>query len=112
MKKEIVLFAIFSLSLLLIMFGAGLNITAVTSNGCRMPVYTYDYNFSSNTHFTFTNRSSVNNFYLTDIINLNYVSLSIGDILIVLGLIISMYLYVNPILVNYKKSKLLNNTDG
>ena len=78
--------------LLFAMLGALVNLFVMVVNGGKMPVYTGFY-FETDLHFGFTNFSEVNYPYFTDIINLHWFIISIGDILIFFGaLIVFFYL--------------------
>jgi hypothetical protein len=71
--------------------GAIFNMQAVMNNDGMMPMYVDNpYSFSKDDmHFTFTNKSDVNLFLLTDIIHLPLTNSysSIGDVLLWIGLI-------------------------
>ena len=54
------------------------------SNGGRMPVY-MEYEMSSDRHFSYFDKTSVNHWYFTDIIELGDYMASFGDILMFLG---------------------------
>jgi hypothetical protein len=71
----------------LIIAGSIYNLIAVATNGGRMPVYVTDgiMSWESKEHYTFTNKSEVNNFYTTDIIDLGFLYASIGDAIMLVG---------------------------
>ena len=74
--------------LVVILFGAVLNLNAIINNDNRMPVWdNYDsWCHNSSTHFCFTDKNNVNMFYLSDIFHIDFfyfeMYFSIGDILI------------------------------
>jgi len=85
-REKLLILAVIFLSLGT--FGAFLNMSVVGNNDCRMPVYTGKWLLDTNTHFNFTEKESVNQFLLTDIIHIKLFRegyYSIGDILIYLG---------------------------
>lgn len=81
--------------MILAILGARLNNLAVISNHCRMPIQT-GYAISTPTHFSFIEKMEVNNYLATDIISLPLIEgwISIGDILINLGVIIIISLMI------------------
>ena len=66
---------------------------AMDSNGWKMPVL-HDYPYEDSTHFTYTDKQSVKNWILTDIIPIPnpyfIIAFSLGDIFIVMGFIFSL----------------------
>jgi hypothetical protein len=72
------------LYILLIMSGGLMNISAVMHNGGRMPVWS-DTDYSTDTHFTFQDTSSIKKFLLTDWIYIRIGYTSIGDLFILAG---------------------------
>lgn len=79
-----------NLFIMLFIIGALLNITAMSSNDWRMPVL-HSYQYEDNTHFTYTDKDSVKNWILTDIIVIpnNYfiIAFSIGDFFILFSFV-------------------------
>ena len=73
-----------SVAMNLFLIGAVMNMTVVSYNEGRMPVYSSDFFQSDNTHFTFNNPSEVNMPYLADIFNFQgWIYYSVGDILLI-----------------------------
>lgn len=68
----------------LVLVGALFNLAAISQNGGLMPVYSST-DYSGPRHFSFSDPSEVNAFYLTDIIKIGYFYVSIGDIVMVLA---------------------------
>ncbi len=65
-----------------VIVGSICNDLAKQSNGGKMPVL-IDYELSSNRHFSYMDKNTVNYWYLTDIVYLGDYILSIGDILMI-----------------------------
>ena len=83
--------------LIIILFGAVMNLGVVTKNGCRMPVKA-DFELTTQqlvTHFDYSDNSEVNFWYLTDIFNFKTSRWSswwsIGDFVIIFGFLYSLY---------------------
>ena len=80
--------------------GATANFHAVQTNGGRMPVQHSSQD--TDRHFSFDEKSEVNNYYLTDIIRIPFIksyslTTSIGDIILItswLGMAIVMFSYL------------------
>ena len=68
----------------IMLVGGLLNYYAIAENQGKMPIYS-NYNYESETHFTFQDKSEVKMFYLVDIFKLSFLYFSIGDIIIVLA---------------------------
>jgi hypothetical protein len=84
-KEKTLFFAV--IFFLLFSVGGILNMSVIGNNGCKMPVYTGEYLISDNNHFIFTNPKEVNQFLLTDIIPIFNSINSIGDVLMLIGVI-------------------------
>jgi hypothetical protein len=83
--------------LLLACAGAITNINTMLRNDGKMPVMA-DFEYEDDTHFTYQNKSEVNEWLTSDIIQIGGSIISYGDILIYLGtffvlLIISIRLF-------------------
>ena len=77
--------------ILFMLTGSILNGIAFYSNGNRMPVQTHML-VDDDTHFSFIDKSEVNNYWLTDIIGLKeWHMISIGDIMIYSGAVAIIY---------------------
>src|SRR3990170_2894094 len=99
-----------SFSLMLILIGATFNFIAISSNNGLMPVYDkYSKNITINSpyHIAFTpeTKHTINNFYLTDIINIDRDYYSIGDYLMFIGFAFLMALLLIQIYTTYKYKK-------
>lgn len=92
-----------SMFLLLTVTGAVSNLNAVALNGGKMPVYS-EYNLSSPIHFSFQDFSEVNVPYQTDIIHLFNRVMSIGDLMIFLGIFGGGLVLVRQVIV-FRKSR-------
>ena len=100
----------FIASVIIIIMGGMLNHSVIISNGCKMPVYTDEINFSnSKSHFSFTDKNAVNNFYLSDIFKIkikNFLAIfSIGDFVVLLGFTFSIMSLVKKIKLNRRIKK-------
>jgi hypothetical protein len=63
--------------------GGILNLTVVTTNGGKMPVYCETRcAISSEKHFIYNDHEDINFFYLADNFAIGYIAFSVGDILI------------------------------
>ena len=72
---------------MIIILGVIFNYIAFSSNGFQMPVKT-EYHFNDGFHFSYQDSSEVKLGLLTDIFNIkNIIVFSIGDVIIVLGMI-------------------------
>ena len=103
-------YATFGLILFLILFGAILNLLVLATNNGKMPVQVEPiYTVNSPRHFGFQDPNEVNNYYLTDIIDLGNCIYSFGDLVMILGIVL---LIINSIIIlrlailkkRYKKS--------
>lgn len=66
-KNRIITYSIMiALSIVLFYIGACLNSIVIDNNGGRMPVDDTEV-FNENTHFPYSNKSEINNWYLSDI---------------------------------------------
>lgn len=94
MNKENVLLSLilslflFTISITLAYSGAMMNDIAVRSNSCKMPVLS-NFDFETDTHFTYQEFSQVNNSKFTDIYHIKDTTYSLGDFLIYGGIGIS-----------------------
>jgi len=70
----------------IIMIGMSLNFRVVAGNKGRMPVYASFY-YDTDEHFTYQNKSEVNYWFLSDIIYLFKGYWSLGDMLMIGGVI-------------------------
>jgi len=61
--------------------GSAMNVLAIKSNDFRMPVYS-ELNYSTDSHFSFTEKEEINNYLLTDIIPFGNWMWSVGDFLV------------------------------
>jgi len=78
------------LALSIIILGVIGQYLVITSNGCRMPVPNGDYDIEiDDEHFFFNDSKEVELYYLTDIIPIFNIQISIGDLLIFFGMILS-----------------------
>lgn len=91
--------------LIIFYIGIALNFVAVKSNDCKMPVYNEIMDCELESHIYTTNKSEINYFHLTDIINMYGYAFSIGDILIILGIIGFITFYINYWVEVYKNGK-------
>lgn len=94
-------FVLWMLSAILMM-GMVFNFYAITSNDGRMPVES-NYGFDTERHFSFQNKDEVKFYYLTDIIKLPFTIVSIGDIIIVIGLGLMTIIVIH--MSNHRKKK-------
>ncbi len=87
----------------IVFLGASFNVTAVEGNSCRMPVKSQSF-INTDTHFAFIENWEVEYWYFSDIFKLrlpnHYLYYSIGDVLIVVGIL--YYIYLLCCIVNYK----------
>ena len=84
----------------MVLAGGMLNVMAVATNDGRMPVYTDEFEMSTDTHFTFTDKADVSEFMIVDYIRINLpfsqsvAYYSIGDIIMVFsmaGLVVNIF---------------------
>jgi len=88
---------------IILIYGMTFNFYAVQSNGGRMPVESYLGGYlDTDKHFSFEDRREINNYYLTDIINLKMGIYSLGDIIMVLS-VLGMIGIVGDMLINSRK---------
>jgi hypothetical protein len=85
-KKMMKFSLIWNVALAIVILGVIMNFVALTNNGCKMP-FIADYEYESETHFSYKDKGEVNHWYLTDIISMSKdeLTISIGDFLIVIG---------------------------
>ena len=93
------------LSLAIMMIGMVFNFVAVSTNHGKMPVKEF-LSYETNTHFSYQENWEVNHWYFTDIIDLKYYIVSIGDVLMVLGLSSTIILLIKYV---FYKTKHLNS---
>lgn len=86
--------------MLALIIGFLIQYVAISSNGYRMPVLS-NYEFEDNSHFTYQDKSEVNFWFFTDIINIPnkwfFFVISIGDLVVIfacLGLFINAYKFL------------------
>jgi hypothetical protein len=106
LNRKIDLWARFFLFAFLFLCGGILNLAVVQRNGGRMPVYNPSFYFQSNTHFAYYDRADVNFWIATDIIDVKFCIISIGDIIVLcsfLGMII-----VNIQMYKFRREKTKN----
>lgn len=82
-------------------FGGMMNLTVLTTNDGRMPVY-WEID-STKSHFSFQNFDEVQNPYLSDIFHIGNRIFSLGDLITITSLIFIFVVLVNYI---YQKRKL------
>lgn len=98
---SIIIFCISSM-----LFGASLNYFVIESNSsCKMPVLS-DYSFETNRHFSFKNYSEVRYFFLSDIINIGIVIISVGDVMLLSGAFISVVIIILYSINDYRIARL------
>ena len=83
-KREIYCLCM-AFSCFILIIGGILNLKVINSNNCLMPVYNFPMADSSDTHFSFVNKTEISYWYLSDIINLKFTIISVGDILAMVG---------------------------
>lgn len=76
------------LFMMVCLVGAILNISVISTNGGRMPVL-WEENYSSLEHFSYQNKNEVRQWFLSDIIDFGGFIFSIGDFLMIIGLLLS-----------------------
>lgn len=88
-KEKELLFVCLGLALIII--GVMSNYTVIINNDCYMPVPVGDYNYVSiGNHKFFNYIESANYYFLSDIIKIGKSAISIGDILIWIGSILTL----------------------
>ena len=86
-EKELLMIC---LALSLIILGVMSQYFVIISNNCQMPVPEGDYKIElTEKHFFFDNSKDINLYYLSDIIPFFNNQISIGDIFIFIGIILS-----------------------
>lgn len=93
---------LFLFGILLVLTGVVFNYIAIIENGCKMPVKTNWMGYETKRHFGYMYFEEVNYPILTDIFNISILIVSIGDILMVSGLLI-IVLDLIKVLVNWRK---------
>lgn len=95
-KYNVWMFLFLFSSLLNLAFIGGLsNLTAVSKNSGKMPVYAPEMNISetgSSKHFYFNYSENVNAFYLSDIFKIKNLYFSIGDIILFISFLLTIVL--------------------
>jgi hypothetical protein len=89
------------LCFIIISFGALLNVLVIGFNNGKMPVKT-EYNFTSETHFSFNKDSQVIWADLSDKHKIKNIYFSIGDFLMLLGIIVSFIISISLVYKNLK----------
>lgn len=79
--------------LVLVLVGTLLNFNVMMNNNGKMPVY-FEYNYTSAGHFSFQNKSEVPYWYLSDVIPIYIGKISIGDIFIISGIFLYIWIFV------------------
>lgn len=100
----ILLLVIFSMAILII--GSSFNFVAISNNHGKMPVK-LSLSYETDTHFSYQENLEVEYWYFTDIIDLKYYIISIGDVLMVLGGTGVMVLLIRYV---FYKTKHLNSS--
>jgi len=77
----------------IMILGFSANFIVIQTNNGMMPVWS-NYMYNSTTHFTITNISEVNNLQFADMWHAYNGIWSIGDILMILGCVLSVYAYL------------------
>lgn len=99
------LFICVFVSATLIILGLTFNTTAVIENRCKMPVQS-PFKYETSTHFSFQDPKEVNYYTLTDIIQIKSQVWSIGDLMMIGGLI--LFTFSSIFCVYYVVSKRYN----
>jgi len=88
----------------IILIGATLNFHAVISNGGRMPIESPHY-LETETHFTFQDKDDIKNYYLTDIINIKNLYISIGDLMLGVSLVLMFIVCIHNVITEMRLAK-------
>ena len=83
-KRLAILYQIEMIILVILIIGINFNAVVTNSNQGKMPVKN---GHSTETHFSYQNNSEVKYWYLSDIIKLPYITMSIGDMLLYISII-------------------------
>ncbi|MCK9370196.1 DUF5317 domain-containing protein [Candidatus Dojkabacteria bacterium] len=86
------------------LFGGLMNGLAILENDCKMPVLALA-EYTTDTHQGFTNKSTVNFYYLTDIIPIQHYMVSIGDIFLISSILL-LFLLIGYVSLQYKRGEL------
>ncbi len=106
MKKiQKILWVIITIGMIIIFLGISTNSIVITDNGGKMPVQYY-VEFETNRHVSFTNMENVRFWYFSDIFKMPRWIFSIGDFLIVLGILIVLEGSIFNIIYNLRENKL------
>ena|SRR3990167_1485618 len=84
-----IMFSLISLlmGVIITFIGANLNMEVVNANSCRMPVlFQSQYQYVTETHFTFQNFSEINKSHLADQYHFREYIYSIGDVFLFIGM--------------------------
>lgn len=95
--------------LVFILLGASLNFIVMEQNGGRMPVKSNFYGAISEKHLAFQENDQVEFYFLGDIIDLRFMQVSIGDLIIICFIIALLnfsfrYRKTKKALINHMKS--------
>lgn len=96
--------------LLALLLGALLNYIVISSNECRMPVYT-EYDINTTKHFSFKNKSEVKFFWFADTIPIQFTYYSIGDLCLLFGGGLFIFAIILRIKLGSKIKKRLKKND-
>lgn len=99
--KELALLGII-LGMFILVLGATFNFEALSSNGGFMPVKV-NYDYKSDSHFSYQENSEVNNWFFTDFIELDNSIWSIGDFFLIFGFIVQAMFLLNYVYLHHRK---------
>lgn len=91
----------------LILIGGSINFVAILSNDGRMPVYTDQY-INNKYHFSYNDPETIKLHKYSDIYKINNIFFSIGDIIMICGVILFNVVNIIQIRENKKIRKILN----
>lgn len=99
-----------TIAFMIIFIGAILNTACIMMNNGRMPVYTENY-INSFTHFNFNNINEIKLFDFSDKFNIKFSNgyilfFSVGDILVVIGILLISVCIVNLVFMLVKENKI------
>lgn len=84
-KRKIIELTFIIIFLVIIMIGMSCNFIVIQKNNGKMPVHTY-YILDSEGHFSYQNSSEINYWFLSDMIKINNLKASLGDIFMGVGI--------------------------
>ena len=88
------------LCMVIIMIGMACNFFVIRSNSMRMPFYSI-YDYETETHFSYTNSSEINYWFLSDIVPIGNRLWSTGDLIMLLGVSMFIVTYVTMYYTKY-----------